>query len=120
MNSIPVKPVFPPNCEKTMRRYLRHAQYSTGSRMPSSLGDGLLNTNIMKNKCASGAAKLATSYHGGNQSDWFLPSSNDFVYFESSTVAVKNAAALTSTGTYLGYWASDETGTTNAKCLGKL
>ena len=46
---------------------------STGSTS-SDIGKGFYNTRTILNDCGFGASHLASAYHGGGKSDWFLPS----------------------------------------------
>jgi uncharacterized repeat protein (TIGR02543 family) len=82
-------------------------------RMSSAIGDGLMNTNSLISKCASSAAATAHAYTGGNQSNWYLPSSLELAQMWTN----RSYLGLITSGSALGYWASDETTTTNAQVL---
>lgn len=54
-----------------------------------AIGQGFSNTQKMLRGCTYGAAQAATSYHGGGQNNWFLPSKNELMeWYKKSTITL--------------------------------
>ena len=84
------------------------------------IGQGKANTNLIKSKCSSGAAVLASGYRGGGKSDWYLPSRNELTelcnYSKKQIQSVDFSVCATGSlgKTAVWYWSSSEGGVSTA------
>lgn len=107
------------------RSYVK--DFETGSNSTTNtatpIGSGFTNTKMMLGTCTYGAANVATSYHGGGYSDWYLPSKdelNQLCKYVRGLPWTSNATVCAGgTGPTLGfstfpYWSSSEADTNKA------
>lgn len=102
--------------------------FATGSNATvntdTAIGSGFTNTKMMLGTCTYGAANVATSYHGGGYSDWYLPSKDELnqlckyvrglPWTSNATVCAGGTGPITLGFSTFPYWSSSEDGTQQA------
>lgn len=95
--------------------------YEASGATYTAIGSGKTNTQLILNGSYSAAiAQKCLNYSATNNGivyeDWFLPSKDELYQVYLNLYSITNVGGF-STGSYVMYWSSSESGTQNAWCL---